>query len=132
VNKALHLIDMTWVKERMKRWNYSPQDATPEMLCAFGQFAGGTPPWERENWIKYTVPYGGRGLIFARASAADDETKRTLGVDETRLIKCYDPPCDNKDAPSAPKRKAEWIAKHQRKPIVIRDPKGRMTPVSSS
>ncbi|HWX42459.1 MAG TPA: hypothetical protein VN345_15010 [Blastocatellia bacterium] len=124
VNEALHLRDQRWVRERMVGWQYAPPDATPDMLSEFGQFAGGTPPWERECWVEYTAPCGGRGLIFARAPAIDDEAKRALEVEERRLIERYCPPC-NRDLwlASAKQCKAEWVAKHGRD--VIRIKRGR-------
>jgi hypothetical protein len=119
VCKALHLqMDIAWITERMGGWKY-PKNATPEMLRDFGQFAGGTPPWEREGWIKFTV--GGRGLIFARVSATDDETKWALCAVERKLSELYDPPCNNdRYLCSARQRKAAWVTKHG-KPIKINE-----------
>jgi hypothetical protein len=122
VNDSLHLfMDVEWIKERITRWSYEPRDATPEMLSQFGQFAGGPPPWQRDMWIKYLIPFGARGLIFARPPASDTRTRRPLAAEEKKLIRLYDPPCNGDTyLPSARQRKTDWIADHGRKPIRIK------------
>ena len=45
-------------------------------------FKGGTPPWEAQGWVEYTVLYDGRELLFARRVKnlpTLEETKKALG-----------------------------------------------------
>jgi hypothetical protein len=114
MQKSLRLaFDLSWIKNNMQSWYVGVPDATPELLSTCGQFAGGTKPWEREEFIRYTEPYGGQGLIVARPSATTDDERRNLKKEETRLVIIYDPPADcNPSAPSAARRRRKWESTH--------------------
>jgi hypothetical protein len=110
--------DIPWIEEHMSGWNFTPPDAMPEMLSQYGRFT--TTPWEREAWVEYTVPYGGQGGIFARPPVLGID-RSALKAEEERLIRLYDPPCNNdRFLPSARCRRTEWIASHGREPIRIK------------
>jgi hypothetical protein len=120
LNHALHLaLDLCWVKERMARWRYSPSNATAEMLSERGRLT--TPPWEREMWVEYLVPFGGHGLIFARPPIDGENNRRALSARERELVDRFDPPCNN-ETRSGRRRRAEWIALHGQ-PIDITGPR---------
>lgn len=120
LNDVLHLkMDLHWVEKRMARWRYSPSGATAAMLSEVGQLT--TPPWQREMWIKYLVPFGGHGLIFACPPVDGENNRQALSAHEREFVDRYDPPC-NGESRSGQRCRVEWIALHGR-PIVINGPR---------
>jgi hypothetical protein len=108
------------LKERLNSWPYHIGGALKnDMISKNQQFAGSTPPWEAKGWLKYLVPYGGRGLLFARRGTdramlsperLQDE-KRALIQRETYFIVRYQPPLNNdRYSKAGLNLKASWIA----------------------
>jgi hypothetical protein len=97
------------------------EDALNVTMIKNQQFKGGTPPWEAQGWIEYTVPYDRRGLIFARrvdTLTTVVDTKKALRSLERQLQDLYDPPlCNDTNAGRVLRR--EWVNKHG-KPEVIK------------
>lgn len=96
------------------------------------QFKGGTPPWEAQGWVDYTVPYGGRGLLFAQRverRSSLEETKVLLRRLEKRLQDSYDPPLCN-DTSAGRILRDQWV-KGRGRPIVIRRREVVMTRVKT-
>jgi hypothetical protein len=85
------------------------------------QFKGGTPPWEAQGWVDYTVRYGGRGLLFAQSverRSSLEETKIARRRLEKRFQDSYDPPLCN-DTSAGRILRDQWIERRGR-PVVIR------------
>lgn len=79
---------------RLRTYVYHVGGAVKDRDAKNEQFKGSTPPWEREGWLEYTIPYGG-GVIFAQSAvplSSDQETKQALRSKERHLIIKYDPP----------------------------------------
>jgi hypothetical protein len=102
------------LKSRLNAWPRYIGDALKITMARNEQFKGGTPPWEAQGWLDYTVPYGRRGLLFARHGqilATVDETKKALRGSEKEMLDIYDPPLCN-DTPAGSKLRRAWIDKH--------------------
>jgi hypothetical protein len=96
------------------------------------QFKGGTPPWEAQGWADYTVPYGGRGLLFAlcvERRSTLEETKIALRRLERQLQDRYDPPLCN-DTAAGRILRDQWVRKRGQ-PVVVRKREGVMTRVKT-
>lgn len=95
------------------------------------QFKGGTPPWEAQGWVEYTVPYG-RGLLFARRVEKLEtigETKRALRHLEKQLQDWYDPPLCN-DTVAGRKLRDAWVTRYGW-PTVIKKSETVMTTIKA-
>lgn len=106
---------------RLNSWPRYIGDALKITMLKNQQFKGGTPPWEAQGWIDYTVPYGRRGLLFARrveTLAKANETKKALRYLERQLQDLYDPPLCN-DTVAGRKLRDAWVGRHGW-PLVIR------------
>ena len=71
--------------------------------------------------MKYLVPFGGHGLIFARPPVDGENNRPALLAREKELVDRCDPPCNNESC-SGKKARVEWIAVHGQ-PIVIKGPR---------
>lgn len=49
------------LRDRLNSWPRYIGNALKFTMRKNQQFKGGTPPWEAQGWVEYTVPYGGRG-----------------------------------------------------------------------
>src|SRR5215472_16070293 len=101
------------LKGRLNSWPHYIGDALKFTLSKNQQFKGGTPPWEAQGWVEYTVPYG-RGLLFARRVeklATIEETKRALRHLEKQLQDRYDPPLCNGTVAGRKLRDA-WVRRY--------------------
>lgn len=75
--------------KRLIDWECLVGDALSEKIFDKNlKYAGGTPPWEANGWLEYTLPYG---LVFAQAVGSIE----LLRTRERELIKRYDPPMCN-------------------------------------
>lgn len=101
------------LRDRMKSWQRLVGEALKFTISENRQFKGATPPWEAQGWVDYTVPYKGRGLLFAQRverRPTIEETKMALKRFEKRLQDRYNPPlCNDTDAGRLLRK--EWIAK---------------------
>jgi hypothetical protein len=101
------------LRTRLNSWPRYIGDALKITMLRNRQFKGGTPPWEAQGWVDYTVPYG-RGLLFAHRVerlATIEETKRALRYLEKQLQDRYNPPLCN-DTVAGRKLRDEWVRKH--------------------
>jgi hypothetical protein len=99
---------------RLRSWPAFVNDALNNAMPRNQKFKGGTPPWEAQGWLNYTVPYNRRGLLFAhRIQTLSElgETKKALRDFEKKLQYLYDPPLCN-DTVAGRKLKHAWILIH--------------------
>jgi hypothetical protein len=109
------------LRARLSSWPRYIGDALNVTMRRNQQFKGGTPPWEAQGWIDYTVAYNRRGLLFAqrvqRLESAD-ATKKALRYLERKFQDRYDPPLCN-DTVAGRKLRDIWVTKYG-SPAVIK------------
>ncbi len=84
------------LRDRLNSWPRYIGNALKFTMRKNQQFKGGTPPWEAQGWVEYTVRYGGRGLLFAQHVEnlpTLEATKKALRHLEKQLQDFYDPLC---------------------------------------
>jgi hypothetical protein len=119
------------LRVRLNSWPRYLGDALNITMPRNRQYKGGTPPWEAQGWVEYTVPYR-RGILFARRVgrlATIEETKRVLRHLERELQDQYDPPLCN-DTRAGRKLRDAWVNRYGR-PLVIKKSEAPMTTVKT-
>jgi hypothetical protein len=106
---------------RLNSWMRFVEEGLNITMPRNQMFKGGTPPWESQGWLEYTVPFNRRGLLFARrvaplATIAD--TKQALRNLEKQLQDSHNPPLCN-DTAAGRELKDAWVGRYG-KPQVIR------------